>query len=117
MDDDEDLGELLERASREQNQPANTILVSTSETMDTMTDPAKLDHDVVSPEPLTVTPIKPCTRIETRALKASKGKSHAPFAFVPRKYEAEAPERLTHRRNVSLIQRPIVSLLFQVFFQ
>jgi hypothetical protein len=79
MDDDEDIGELLERASREKLQPTNKIPILAPESMDTTTGPAKIDHDAVSPEPLTVTPIKPFTRIapsETKALKASKGKLH-----------------------------------------
>jgi len=94
MDDDEDIGELLERASREKLQPTNKIPILAPESMDTTTGPAEIDHDAVSPEPLTVTPIKPFTRIapsETKALKASKGKLHVSFAYVLRKYKAVAP--------------------------
>lgn len=98
MDDDEDIGELLERASREKLQPTNKIPILAPGSMDTTTGPAKIDHDAVSPEPLTATPIEPFTRIapsEMKALKASKGKLRASFAFVFRDSEAVASRMLT----------------------
>lgn len=119
IDDDEDIGELLERASREKNRPINTILASTPEPMDITTDPAKLDHDAVSPEPLTAMPIKLFTPIapsETEARKSSKGKLHAHIVFFIREYAVVAPKLLTQHHKLLLIQGRIVLLLFQVFF-
>jgi len=121
MDDDEDIGKLLERASREKLQPTNKIPILAPESMDTTTGPARIDHDAVSPEPLTVTPLKPFTRIapsEAKAPRVPKGKVDASFVLVLRKYEAAIPRLFTQLRKSLLIQRPIIALLFsESFFQ
>ncbi len=104
MDDDEDIGELLERASREKMQPTSMISISASGAMETTTGPAKIEYDAVSPEPLTTTPIKPFTSIAPsgmKGLKPLKGKLNASFVFVLRKCGPVAPTMVIQHHNLA----------------
>jgi len=119
MDDDEDVGALLERASTEKMQPTSKIAESTSELRDATVDSFQINHGKVAPESLTATPIKPFTRIapsETKALKPSKGKSHSLLpsflGSMKRWFQKYSP-------NITIFLSFSVhfSLLFQIYSQ